>query len=461
MLRDESHCPGLSPGILLCIKFKDMKKIRWLLVPIISFSTSLAAQDTVSLSLEDALTATLKNNKEIVLATLDEKIATVRFKQTNAVFLPKISLSYTPMSTNNPLNAFGFKLQQQSVDQSDFDPELLNDPSATQNFMTKAEWQQPILNMDMLYMRKAAHEQLAVYTFKTQRTKEYIAYEVQKAYAQLQLAHQAKAVLEETLQTINAIYIAANNRFEKGFVQKSDMLNVQVQVASIESQLSQAKSNVQNASDYISLLMAVSSGPVYAVEPLNELSTTEIEEKRIPENRADFQAMRAAISAQDVMINSGKMSYLPKLNAFAEYLMNDAEALGFGSNSYLVGAQLSWTLFNGLATRNKIEEHLVERKKMKEQLDYQQEQSQLDLNKVHRQARDAQFSLRQQQIAVAQATEALRILQNRYQQGLVTTNDILQAQTQLSQQKLNHAQAVFDIITTQAYLKLLTSTSEN
>jgi outer membrane protein TolC len=438
-----------------------MKKVLWLLIPIVSFSASLAAQDTVRLSLEDALVATLKNNKEIVLATLDEESATARFKQTNAVYLPKISLSYTPMGTNNPLNAFGFKLQQQSIAQSDFNPELLNDPSTTQNFMTKAEWQQPILNMDMLYLRKAAHEQLTVYTFKTQRTREYITYEVRKAYAQLQLAHQAEAVLEETLQTINAIYTAASNRFEKGLLQKSDVLNVRVQVASTESQLSQAKSSVQNASDYISLLMGAGSGPVYTVEPLNGILATGINEERIPENRADFQAMRSAISAQDMMINSEKMSYLPKLNGFAEYMINDADALGFGSSSYLVGAQLSWNLFNGMITRNKIEEHRVERNKIAEQLNYQKEQSQLELNKTHRQARDAQFSLQQQQIAVTQATEALRILQNRYQQGLVTTNDILQAQTQLSQQKLNHAQAVFNINTTQAYLQLLTSTSEN
>jgi outer membrane protein TolC len=436
-----------------------MKKVlTGLLILTCSFSASLMAQDVVPLSLDDALAAVLKNNKEIIMASLDEESAEAKFKQTNAVFLPQIRVSYTAMSTNNPLNAFGFKLQQQSITQSDFNPALLNNPSAIQNFMTKAEWQQPILNMDMLYMRKAANEQRAVYIFKSKRTKEFLTFEVRKAYAQLQLAHQGKSVLEEALQAINSIYTATNNRFEKGFLQKSDVLNVQVQVATTESQLAQAKSNVQNASDYISLLMGVKAGTIYEVDKISVVASIENNMTEVPTNRADFQAMQSAISAQDLMINSGKMSYLPKINGFVEYLINDKNAFGFGSNSYLAGAQLSWTLFDGTATQHKIAQQRIERNKTVEQLNYQKEQSLLELNKTLRQKQDALVSLQQYEASVNQASEALRILQNRYQQGLVATNDILQSQTLLSQQKLNHAQAIFNFNTTQAYLQFLTST---
>jgi outer membrane protein TolC len=438
-----------------------MKKVlTGLLILSCSFSVPLVAQDAVPLSLDDALTAALKNNKEVIMADLDEQNAEATFRQTNTVFLPQIKVSYTAMSTNNPLNAFGFKLQQQSIAQSDFNPELLNDPSTTQNFMTKAEWQQPILNMDMLYVRKAANEQRAVYGFKSMRTKEYLTFEVQKAYAQLQLAYQGRRVLEEALETINAVYTSTNDRFEKGLLQKSDMLNVQVQVAATESQLAQAKSNVQNAADYMSLLMGSKPGTIYEVEPISTISSADDIATEVPERRADFQALQAAVAAQSLMIRSGKMSYLPKLNGFAEYLINDNDAFGFGSNSYFAGAQLSWTLFNGMVTQNKIAQQRIEQKKTIEQLNYQKEQSQLDLNKTLRQKHDALLSLRQYETAVDQATEALRILQNRYQQGLVATNDILASQTQLSQQKLNYAQAVFNVNTTQAYLEFLTSTSE-
>lgn len=437
-----------------------MKKVLpGILIFYFSLSVSLWAQEVMPLTLQDALDAALINNKEIVLAKLEEEGATARFRQTNAVFLPQIRVSYTAMSSNNPLNAFGFQLQQQSITPADFNPDLLNNPSSTQNFMTKAEWQQPILNMDMLYMRRAAHEQTAIYALKTRRTKEYLTFEVQKAYAQLQLAQQAQLVLEDAWKTVNSIFTSTQNRYEKGFLQKSDVLNVQVQVNAMERQFAEAKSNVQNASDYLSVLMDKPTGVVYTVNLIENITVVDSIETKIPENRADFQAMQSAVAAHDMMISSGRMAYLPKLNAFAEYLLNDAEVLGFGSNSYLVGAQLSWTLFNGTTTRNRIEEYRIERNKTAEQLQYQKNQSQVELNKTLRQLQDARFSLLQYETAVSQATEALRILQNRYEQGLVATNDILQSQTQLAQQKLYQAQAMFTFNTTQAYLQFLTTTS--
>lgn len=438
-----------------------MKKLLLgLLISTFFFSASAMAQESVPLSLQEALDSALKNNKEIIMAGLDEESAHARFKQTDAMFLPQINLSYSAMSSNNPLNAFGFKLQQQSITQSDFNPDLLNNPSATQNFMTKAEWKQPILNMDMLYMRKAANRQSEVYAFRTKRAKEYLAFEVEKAYAQLQLAHQAQAVLAEAMETMNAIYTATHNRYEKGYLQKSDLLQAQVQVTSTESKLAEAKSNVQNASDYLSLLMGSKTGVVYSVESIVRSTSAENTELNVPERRADFQAMQSAITAQDMMISSNKMSYLPKLNAFAEYLINDKEAFGFGSNAYLIGAQLSWSLFKGMSVQNRTTEQRIERNKMATQLSYQKEQSQLELNKTLRQLRDAKLALQQQELSVRHASEALRILQNRYQQGLVTTSDLLHTQTLLSQQKLLEAQAIFQFNTTNAYLQFLTSTSE-
>lgn len=413
----------------------------------------------VPLSLDQAMEATLRNNKEIHLAMLDEAGAEARYKQTAAVFLPQIELSYAGMSTDNPLHAFGFKLQQRAITQNDFNPALLNAPSATQNFMTKAEWFQPLINLDSWSMREAAREQQMVYALKTRRTQEHIGFEVQKAYAQLQLAHQAKRVLEDALQTIQSIYTATTHRFDQGYLQRSDLLQVQVQVKTIENKLAEAKSNILNASDYLGLLMGARAGVMYQVDSIAPVAPATGAGVTLPPDRADFKAMQAAVRAHDRMVSSGKMSYLPRLNAFGEYMINDARAFGFGANAYLVGARVSWTLFNGMATRHKVTEQRIDRDKTVEQLALQKEQAQLELNKTSRQLQDTRFTLQQQQMAVGQAAEALRIVQNRYQQGLVTTNDVLQSQALLAQQKLQLAQAFYQYHTTAAYQLFLTSTS--
>jgi outer membrane protein TolC len=435
------------------------KELLWLLVFSIIIKTG-SAQDTLAVKLQDAVDAAQKNNREILLASLDEEKALAKFSQTNAVFLPQINLSYTAMVTNNPLNAFGFKLQQQAITAADFNPQLLNNPSATQNYMTKAEFNQPLINVDMVYQRKAANQQVDMYAYKTKRTKEYVALEVRKAYAMLQLSNQAVVVLTDARNTVTSIFEATKNRFEKGFLQKSDVLAVQVQVSSIESQLAEAKSNVRNSSDYLSILMGSKDKHLYSVEPLARVERDGKIENQVPDNRADFKAMQSALAAQAMMIRSGKMSYLPKLNAFGNYMFNDKQAFGFGSNAYLVGAQFSWNLFSGTAQHYKISEQKIEHSRIELQLNYQKEQSQLELDKTFRQLHDTEFAIQQHEVSVSQAAEALRIVRNRFDLGLVSTNDLLQSQTMLSEQKLRQTETLFKYQTILAYLQFLTSTSE-
>jgi outer membrane protein TolC len=121
--------------------------------------------------------------------------------------------------------------------------------------------------------------------------------------------------------------------------------------------------------------------------------------------------------------------------------------------------QLTWNIFNGNSIKNTINTQTLERNKLAEQLTDQKDQSQLELTKAYRDLAGAQNDIRQQKIAVDQALEALIILQNRYQQGLVNTTDVLMAATQLSQQKFNLSQAVFTSNVTRAYIQLLTSST--
>lgn len=431
------------------------------IVILLTLTQQLHAQDsTVALQLHDLIAQATTNNKNIQLAKMDEQIATSNYKQTQAIFLPQVGLSYTAFTTNNPLNAFGFKLQQKSITQEDFNPALLNNPSATPDFMTQLNVQQPILNMDMLYMRKSALKQTELYQYKTQRTKEQIIYQAQQAYLQLQMAYDAQKVLQEALETAKAIYKFTNDRYVQGLLQKSDLLNVEVQIKSIETNLADIKSNISNASDYISLLMNKPTGVVYSVEAQATSIDNSLAVDTLSSNRSDFKAMQTAIESYDLAIKSTKMSYLPKLNAFANYQLHDKAMLGFGAGAYLAGMQLSWDIFKGNSTKNKIATQTLERNKMAEQLDNQKEESRVELNKTYRQFTDAVFKMQQQQTSVDQANEALRILQNRYQQGLVNTTDVLMAQTQLSQQKLAYTQAVFSKNVSLAYLRFLTSSNQ-
>lgn len=442
--------------------YLEVSSIFLIIVLLVLFSAPVNAQQkTEFLSLKEAVNAVTSNNSAIQSARIDEAIAQQKYKQSNAGFLPQVNFSYSALTTNNPLNVFGFKLQQRTVTEADFNPGKLNHPSGTSDFTTKMEVLQPLINMDVVYMTKGALVQVESFQHKTQRTKEHLTFETQKAFYQLQMAHQAVAVLEEALSTVKSIYDFTNNRVLQGLIQKSDLLNVEVQVLGIESNVNEAKANVLNASDYLSVLMNKPTGILYNTDEMKQEPSVEKIELNVPRNRSDFMAIEKAMEATGLMEKSSRMKYLPRLNAFGSYQINDKKFTGFNANSYLAGLQLTWNVFDGNNIKRQVAGLKLEQDKLGVQLHSMRQENQILLVKGYRDLANALFKIKQQNAAIAQADEALRILQNRYQEGLVNTTDVLTSQTQLSQQKLMLVQANLSYNISQVYIHFLTTTDIN
>ncbi len=418
------------------------------------------AQDkTERITIDSAVLYALAHNRQAAIAKLDEKIATANDRQTDAVFLPEVSVSYSAFTTNDPLSSFGFKLEQQVITANDFNPALLNHPDRTSNYNASLTVKQPLINPDMWYARKGAKLQADRYGYTAQRTRQYLVFQVHQACMQLQLAYDVTKVLEQGRHTALDAYRFANDRYQQGLLQKSDVLNARVQVNNMESDLAKAKSGISNASDNLAILLGRPSGVVYQITDSLIISLPDSANSLVPQQRADLAAMQKAIDASGMMIRSGKMGYLPKLNAFGNYQYNDSRIAGFGANSYFAGIQLSWDIFNGNRTHRQIEAQTLEKDKLIAQFAQQKEQAQLELNKALRDLSDANIALILQRSAVDQSADALRIMQNRYSQGLVNTTDVLAAQTQLAQRGLALAQAKFSAQIAVAYINLLTTTA--
>ncbi|MDR2144945.1 MAG: TolC family protein [Tannerella sp.] len=433
-------------------------KINLAFLGIIFSGITVFAQDSSYLSMDEAVSTAVENNSNIKLSEWDRKVANAGFRQTDAIFLPQISVGYTALTTNNPLNAFGFLLQQESVTAMDFDPAKLNNPGATQNYGAQVEAKLPLINMDMIFARKGAKVQEEMYQYKSQRTKEYIEYEVKKAYTQLQLSYRAKAVLQKSLDDVRQIYQSVNNFYNQGLIQKSDVLSAQIQVNTIESALAKAESNILNASDGLRLLMGMDAGnEPYITDTLLQ-KITQPQAYTELSLRADMLAMNKAVDAAGQMVKSSKMAFLPRINAFGTYQLNDSEAFKFRNESYLAGINLSWSIFSGNQNHSKMKSAQFQFNKMREERDLQLRQSRLELDKTLRELHDLQIEIDKQKVSLEQADEALRILTNRYREGLVSTTDLLTAQARSSQQELLLAQAVMSYNITQAYVEFLSKT---
>jgi outer membrane protein TolC len=416
----------------------------------------LQAQNVKLISLEEIINKVRENNHTIKISEQDYHAAKADFNQTNSILLPNISVSHSAISTTNPLMAFGSKLNQEILTQFDFNPDLLNDPDEIQNFATKIEIQQPLFNADGIFMRKAAKAKMNAFQLKSERTAAYIELEVKKAYMQLQVAYKAVEVLEKAKEAALENKKIAENNFKNGYMQKADILSVEVHVTEVENQLITIKSNVKNASDYLQFLMGVSSTALLKPSTtLEALINNSIYNEKLSANRADIEAMEKSTEAYSNMHKANKMSYLPRLNAFGSYELYDDKLFGTNAKGYLVGAQLSWNVFEGFKRVGKTQKSKAELDKAELSLDQYKNKSELEFGKAKRQLKDAENSLKLTQLAVEQSNEALRIRTNRFEQGLEKTSDLLISETQYLQKQLEYLQTVFNYNYTKAYVEFL------
>lgn len=428
------------------------------LIFVFSFSIKSIGQDTITISKASILEKVNDNNLQIKIAEKNAALAKADYNQSNSLFLPSITASHTAISSTNPLMAFGSKLNQEILTASDFNPALLNNPDVTQNFATKIEVLQPLINPDGFYGRQAAKSKFEAYQLQTERTKEYLVLEVNKAFMQLQLAYKAVAVLEKANTTGQANLKLVENYAKQGMLQKTDLLSVQVRVNEIKNQLQYAKSNVQNASDYLAFLLNEDNAnkvfkPIEDIE--NNIEIVAFESKLIS-NRKDILAMDKTVEAYSKMSKMNKMAYLPRLNAFGSYELFDTNVFQTGAKGYTVGAQLSWNIFDGYKTIGKNQKAKAELEKAQTESTQYKAQSQLELNKTNRQLADAENKVNLSKLALEQAQEAYRIRENRFKEGLEKTTDLLNSETLQLQKELEYLQAVFEYNFTQKYLEFLT-----
>jgi outer membrane protein TolC len=428
------------------------------LIASMAFPSMGFSQDTLSITKKEIGQRALEKNLQIKIANQNFKSAQADFRQSNALFLPSISASHTAISTTNPLMAFGSKLNQEILTASDFDPNLLNNPAKTKNFATKIEVLQPLINVDGYYGRQAAKSKIEAFQLQTERAQEYLELEVNKAFMQLQLAYKAVTVLLKANQTADANLKLIESYFKQGILQKTDLLSVQVRVNEIKNQLQYAKSNVQNASDYLAFLLNEdNTNKIYKpLESLDNSISIQSMNTVLSGNRKDIQAMDKASLAYEKMVLSNKMSLLPRLNAFGSYEMYDTSLMGTKAKGYIVGAQLSWSVFDGYKSIGKLEKAKADYQKSSLETQQYKAQSQLELNKTNRQLRDAENKVILSKLAFEQSQEAYRIRSNRFTQGLEKTTDLLQSETMISQKELEFLQAVFEYNFTKEYVQFLT-----
>lgn len=424
-----------------------MKATRRFLTLLVAGLATCSQADaaTMRLTLSDALKMARERNTMLKAAKAKIDQADARIVQSRQAYLPKVTLSETWVHTTDPGASLVYKLQQEIANpQVDFGPDELNHPSAITDFHTSLQVMQPIINVDAMIGRSVAESARKAQGFMTDRAVETVDLNVKKAFYGLILARKNLAAIDQSIGIMQGYGNEAARGYASGLVTKSDKLSTEVRVAELRDQRLQIQDGIRNAQEALRTMLAL--GPQDTVDPVGDLTV----DGRVPaskagsEGRSDLRALEAFKDVTGYQYDMARAQYLPRLNAFAQQNWHDNGLFGTDGSSWTIGLNMQWNIFDGMATKGKVQE--VKAQALEAKYNYQAAKEQSDMEIAV--ARRALNSSRER-IAVSQKSlEAARVsfdfIGEQFRTGMAMTFELLMREGAYTWAKMRLNQARYD-----------------
>ena len=416
------------------------------------------ARDTETLTLSAACERALKDNPLVRMTLSGCQIADAQLREARAGWFPLLQFSETFARGNNPVFVFGSLLEQARFTQANFSLPALNAPEPLSNFRTALILRQTFFDQLQTYTR-VAQARLGQRQAGLQKAmvEQQIRFEVIRTYYGILVAHAKKGVSEEAVKMAESDMKRIQDRFKSGLVVESDLLAAEVQLGEFRQQQIDSEGDVATAYAALNTVLGL------PVETLQKVAG-ELADKRFEtENQEEF--VRQALLQRPDYLRAGfnvlsnkegvvgaKREYLPRLDLFGNYGMSGND-LSSGSSDYTLSASLTFNIFD-TGRQARIEKARAAESMATAEQERLANEIRLEVVRAYQQHISARGRLAVAGQVIDQATEAHRIVQNRYREGLTTITEILRSETALMRARLNLIAARSDHYVSYAHLLL-------
>ena len=422
----------------------------------------LAAQQP-KLTLQQAVTAALQHSPAEKLAAAGIQEADARFHLSHAPLLPQIAFSESMTRGNDPVYAFGTKLRQQVFQASDFGLSSLNFPAPISNSSTSitGRWTAFDSLRTHFQIKRASFLKQSAQTSASRSSQETV-FNTVRAYESVLIASREIEVARHAVETAQALRDLSRKRVDAGLAVESDALSAQVNLAQRQQELIQAQGMQQSAWAELEAAVGISlpEGPEALQELKEHVFTTSALEDEVGQalqNRPDLKSLALQSSAQRVAVQSAKWDFGPRVDTFGSWQTDRHSFAGAGGNNWMAGAELRVDLLP-LDKRSRLEEQKASLLRAQAGEESARNMIRVEVSRAYFGLQAASAMVRVASSSMAQATESLRILRNRYDAGLVSVTDVLRAEDADRQSQSGYWQAVYRNALSYATLRLATGT---
>jgi outer membrane protein TolC len=147
----------------------------------------------------------------------------------------------------------------------------------------------------------------------------------------------------------------------------------------------------------------------------------------VKRDNLDIRKAKLGLKITDMAIKLQKSNFLPEVGAFGEYSSSDNSLFNefLDKDSYTIGVQAKWNLFNGEIDKNNLEKAKVENLKVYEQVNLAKKGILLKVRKTLTEIKSKDADINSLDAQLEFATKVYETYQEQYKEGISSISDVL------------------------------------
>jgi outer membrane protein TolC len=278
-----------------------------------------------------------------------------------------------------------------------------------------------------------------------------VIHRVVEAYTGAVLAAAQGEVAREALDTSRAHVRLVRDFWESGLVVRSDLLEAEVRASEVQEMRIVAASAVEVTRAALNVAMGLApEGPFVPLRGIDSVpeqeDSLELLAVEAREARPDLRAADARIEAAERAERLARSGRRPEVGFVGSYEANDPDFVGTEGTNWSLAVAARFSVFDGFETRSRVQRAREERVRAERMRDLLEQNVGLEVRQAYYGLQAARQRLEQARRAVERAGEGLRIVEDRYREGLATWLEVREAETSRTRSRSREISAARDVL---------------
>jgi outer membrane protein TolC len=435
------------------------------------FSFGFTQDAPTSFNLQEAIDYALENNRKAKNATRDIDAAKQQKKETTAIGLPQIDAV---------INYQNFLKQQVSIIPAEFfggNPGEFAEVifGTKQSASATATLNQLLFDGSYLVGLQSAKVFLEISENAKIKTDLEIRKAVINAYGNVLLSEESIAILENNVAVLDKNLNEITKIYENGLEEQESVEQLQITMSNVQSNLNNSKRLKEIAYQMLNITLGIDyKTDIVLLDNLESLTLKNIDLSLLSNTNdvsttIDYRIAENDKISKELLLKLEKSKALPTLSAFINggYTAFDDDFVYLNSNtnwfgSSLLGVNLNVPIFSSGMRSASTQRAKINLEKAKDDLTETEQVLQLQIERAKSDFRFAaeDYGNKKQNLALAKRIELKN--QTKFFEGIASSFELRQAQTQLYTAQQELLQTMLDVINTKAELETITNNiSEN